>query len=385
MDFEIPEELKMVQRTARDFVNKELMPLEREILGREPTDARVALPEEEEERLTQIAKEMGFWNLGVPEELGGAGLPILGLCLVAEELARTIVPFDFGDVTPILFDCNEEQKERYLRPVIEGRKRGSIALLEPTRTHPATMITTALKENGHYIINGQKVLTSVISVGDFAMVFAVTDSEKGVRGGTTCFFVDKDTPGFIIIGGGEGRGWQARVIEPIMLNFSHCRVPAGNILGKEGEAFQLGTKWLPSRRVIRGARCVGAMERLLEVSAEYAKTWQSFGQLIAQRQDVQRTLADMATGIQAARLMVYYAACKADDGEDIRREAAMVKIFTTEMVNRAADQVAQLHGGPAYAKRLPIERLCRNAISASATEQALELQRAIIARDILRG
>ena len=385
MDFEIPAELKMVQSTARDFVKKELLPLEREILGREPTDARVALPEAEEERLTQMAKEMGFWNLNVPQELGGAGLPVLGLCLVEEELAKTIVPFEFGDVTPILFDCNEEQKERYLLPVIEGQRRGTIALLEPGGTHPVAMLTTAVKENGHYILAGQKVLTSVTDAGDFTMVFAVTDREKGTRGGTTCFLVDKDTPGFTVVGGGERRGWQARVIEPIILNFSHCRVPVGNILGQEGEAFRLGIKWLPSRRVIRGARCIGAMERLLEVSAEYAKTWQSFGQLIAQRQDVQRTLADMATGIQATRLMVYYAACKADDGEDIRREAAMVKIFATEMVNRAADQVAQLHGGPAYAKGLPIERLCRNAILASATEQALELQRAIIAKDILRG
>ena len=385
MDFEIPAELKMVQSTARDFVKKELLPLEREILGREPTDARVALPEAEEERLTQMAKEMGFWNLNVPQELGGAGLPVLGLCLVEEELAKTIVPFEFGDVTPILFDCNEEQKERYLLPVIEGQRRGTIALLEPGGTHPVAMLTTAVKENGHYILAGQKVLTSVTDAGDFAMVFAITDREKGIRGGTTCFLVDKDIPGFTVVGGGERRGWRARVIEPIMLNFSHCRVPVGNILGQEGEAFRLGAKWLPSRRVIRGARCIGAMERLLEVSAEYAKTWQSFGQLIAQRQDVQRTLADMATGIQATRLMVYYAACKADDGEDIRYEAAMVKIFATEMVNRAADQVAQLHGGPAYAKGLPIERLCRNAILASATEQALELQRAIIAKDILRG
>ncbi len=385
MDFEIPEELKMVQTTARDFVKKELIPLEREILGREPTDARVTLPDEERERLTQTAKKMGFWSLNVPEELGGLDLPVLGLCLVEEELAKTIVPFQFGDVTPLLFECNEEQKERYLLPVIEGQRQGSIALLEPTTAHPTAMKTTAAKENAHYVINGQKLVTSVADPGDFAMVFALTNGEQRAEPKMTCFLVDIDTPGVTVIGGGERTGWRARAIEPITMVFSQCSVPEANVLGQEGGAYRLGAKWLPSRRLIRSARAVGAMERLLEVSAEYTKNWQSFGQPITERLDVQRVLADMATYAQAARLMVYYAACKADEGEDIRRDAAMVKVFTAGMLEQAANLAAQLHGGPAYAGDLPIEKLCRNAISADAAGQALELQRAIIAREILRG
>ncbi len=385
MDFEIPEELQMVQTTARDFVSKELIPLEREILGREPTDARVTLSEEEQERLIRMAKEIGFWSLNVPEELGGLGLPVLGLCLVEEELAKTIVPFQFGDVSPLLFDCNEEQTKRYLLPVIEGQKRGAIALLEPTAAHPMEMKTVAIKENGHYIINGQKLITSVSDPGDFFMVFAITNKEQETGPEMTCFLVDIDTPGVTVIGDREERkGWRAQATEPITLVFGQCSVPEANILGQEGAAYRLGAKWLPSRRVIRSARAVGAMERLLEVSAEYAKNWQSFGQPITERLNVQQVLADMATNIQATRLMVYYAASKADEGQDIRRDAAMVKVFASGMVQRAADQAAQLHGGPAYARDLPIERLCHNALSANAADQALELQRAIIAREILR-
>jgi acyl-CoA dehydrogenase len=216
------------------------------------------------------------------------------------------------------------------------------------------------------------------------MVFAVTDREKGARGGVTCFLVDRDTPGFTTTGGGERTGRHAQVVEPINLIFDNCRVPAKNILGKEGEAFYLGMKWLPARRIVRGARCVGAAERLLEISKEYAKNWQSLGRLIEQRPSVQRDLADMAIEIHATRLMVFHAACKVDEEEDIHQEAAMVKVFATEMVERAADRATQIHGGPIYTKELPLSRLCRNAIAASTSEQALELQRAIIARDLLR-
>jgi alkylation response protein AidB-like acyl-CoA dehydrogenase len=201
----------------------------------------------------------------------------------------------------------------------------------------------------------------------------------------TCFLVDRDTPGLIISDGGGKIGRQVKLIKPIVLRFNRCRVSAKNILGEIGRAFSLGAKWLPSRRIIRAARCVGVGKRLLEVCCEYAKSWEILGRAISEQMQVQRILADMATDLHAARLMVYHVAWMADKGEDIRREAAMVKVFTTEMVNRTADRTVQLHGGPAHTRGLFVERLCRNAIAANFVEETLELQRAIIARDILRG
>lgn len=384
MDFEIPEDLKLIQETARDFVKRELLPLERDLLGIEVERARTALPQEVMDDIKKKAKEMGFWGLSIPGEFGGAEVPVLGLCLVEEVLAQTIIPFNFGDVTPILFHCNDEQKREYLNPAIEGTKQYCVALLEPESPRPKSLKTIASKDNGYYVIEGQKLVTSTVDIGDFVITFAVTDVEKPPREGVTCFLVARDTSGLTAIGGGEKRGWQARLIEPIVLNFNQCRVPAENILGEVGHAFHLGAKWLPSRRIVRAARFVGIVEKLLEVCAEYAKTWEIFRRPISEQTSVQRILADMATDIEAARFMVYNGACMADGGRDIRREAAMVKVFTTEMANRAAEQAVLLHGGPAHIKGLPVERLCRNATAASFSDEVLELQRAIIARDILQ-
>jgi len=387
MDFEIQEDLKMVQSLVRDFVTDQLKPLERDILGRaaDLSDARISLPEETEEKLVKMAEEMGLWGVGVPEELGGVGLSTLGNCLVEEELAQTIIPFNFGDVTPILFDCNAEQRGKYLLPVLHRQKHAYLALIEPgTRADLSQVETRAQKVNGHYVLNGKKVSFSKAGEDYFAVVFATT-SDNGLRDGITCFLVDKDTPGFTVSGGEEKAGWQSQLREPMLLVFDQCQVPAENILGEEGKAFHLGKKWLPSRRLIRGARAVGVAQRLLEESTTQAESWQSFGQFISRRTSIEAALADIAVGIHACRLMVYEAAWKADNGESIRREAAMVKLFATEMVHSAADRVAHIFNGPPYLAGLPMERLCQHALATSATELALELQRSIIARDILKG
>jgi acyl-CoA dehydrogenase len=321
----------------------------------------------------------------MPEEFGGLGASVLGLCLVEEEFAQTFIPFDFGDVTPILFHCNEEQKKKYLDPALEGTKRYSLALLEPGNSRQEFLKTRASKENGHYVIEGQKAVMQTVDIGEFVITFAVTDPEKPPREGVTCFLVDRDTPGLVTSGGGEKVGWQVKLNKPIVLNFNRCKIPAENILGKIGGAFHLGAKWLPTRTIIRAARCVGVAKRLLKVCCDYANLWERFGRMVSEQTQTHRILADMAADINAAMLMVYRAAWLADKGENIRREAAMVKVFASEMVNRAADRTVQLHGGPAYIKGLSVERLCRDAIAASIHEEILELQRAIIARDILQG
>lgn len=387
MDFEIPEELKMVQSLVRDFVSDQLKPLERDILGRaaDLSDARMYLPEETEAKLVKMVEELGLWGVGVPEELGGVGLSTLGNCLVEEELAQTIIPFNFGDVTPILFDCNAEQKDKYLIPLLQRRKQSYLALMEPDReSHPANLSMSAEKSNGHYVLNGRKITFARAGEDYFAIVFAATSAQVS-RDGVTCFLVDNNTPGFTVSGGEENTGWQSQTRQPLALVFDQCQVPVENILGEEGKAFHLGKKWLPARRVLRGARCVGATQRLLEEAAAQAETWQSFGEFIHKRTSIQAALADIAIGLHACRLMVYEASWKADNGEPIRREAAMVKVFATEMLNNVADRVTHIFNGPPYISGLPMERFCRHTLAASATDLSLELQRNIIARDILKG
>jgi acyl-CoA dehydrogenase len=243
---------------------------------------------------------------------------------------------------------------------------------------------TAQKSNGHYVLNGRKVSLSKRSENYFAMVFATTSPEKG-RDGVTCFLVDKDTPGFTIVGGEERQGWQAQVREPIFLAFNNCKVPAQNILGEEGKAFLLGKKWLPPRRIIRAAKCVGVAHRILEEATLQAQNWTAFGQPISKRPSITAALADIATSIHAARLMIYEAAWKGDKGEPIQREAAMVKLFATQMLHSVADRAAHVWNGPPYVAGLPMDRLCRNATGASAVEYGLDLQRNLVATDILKG
>jgi acyl-CoA dehydrogenase len=386
MDFNIPEDMKMIQTMARDFVKAQLIPLERQVLGRESdlTGARRTLHQDTEDNLVKMVQDMGLWGLSVPEALGGIGLGVLGACLVEEELAKTVLPFNFGDVTPVLFDCNEQQKKQYFMPVLERQKRAYLALIEPGKgTDPGTLEMKAEKVSEGYLLTGKKIAFAKAEA-DFAIVFAVTDSQKGVRDGVTCFLVDKDTPGFSVLGHEEKTGWRAQVIEPVTLVFDKCMVSADNILGEEGKAFSLGKKWLPARRVIRAARCVGAAVRLLDVCNEHAKSWQSFGKVISGWPGIQAALADIEIDIHAARLMVYEAACKADEGQDIRHEAAIVKVYSTEMLERVATRAIQIKNGPAPARELPLETLCESMLSKNIKERALEVQKAIITANILK-
>jgi len=410
MDFEISEEAKMIQGLVRDFVVEQLKPLERGLLGRaaDLSDAIMYLPPEKEQELIKMVRDMGLWGVNVPQELGGAGLDTLGNCLVGEELAQTIVPFSFGDVTPLLFECNEKQKEIYFSPVFNREKYAYLASLarygELSGGPPSTREMTAEKMDGYYILNGKKASFSQTGKDYFAIVFSIsvvralnliqgslvqdsriTSGEAKKREGASCFLVDKDTPGFTVGNGEEKAGWETRMRKPIYLNFEHCRVPAENILGEEGKAFSLAQKWLPSRRIVRGARCVGVSQRILDECTIQAQTWTSFGQVISGRPSIQAALGDIATNIHAARLMVYEAAWKADQGKPIKRESAMVKLFTTQMIHFVCDNASHIFAAPPYIAGLPMERFCRDAIAMSATDFALQLQRNIIAKDILKG
>jgi acyl-CoA dehydrogenase len=380
MDFELSEELKMIQSLARDFVQGQLKPLERDILGKaaDLSDARAYLPLEKEVALIKSVKDLGLWGIGVPEELGGAGLNTLGVCLVEEELANTIVPFRFGDVTPILFECDDRQREKYLQPALNNEKRPILALMENSNNGLDSLQTKAEKADGCYIINGAKLTLSRAGNNYYAVVFAPTGN------GVSCFLVDKDTPGFSVSANTERDGWLSRVKEPLKLVFENCRVTAENRLGEEGKAWCLGAKWLPQRRVVRAARAVGVARRLVEEAAAQAQSATAFGQPVAKRTSVRAALADMAAQIHAARLMVYEAACMADAGKAITRQATMVKLYTSRMLQNIAEMVSHIYNGPTGAAE-SIKKLCRHALENHIIELSLEKQRNAIAGDVLRG
>jgi len=387
MDFEIQQDLKMIQSLVRDFVNDQLKPLERDVLGRaaDLSDARLALPPETEAKLIGLAQEIGLWGINTPEEFGGASLGTLCSCLVEEELAQTVLPFNFGDVTPILFECRDEQKTDYLIPALNREKYAYLALMEPGKGAGVSGLETrAKRENGHYLLSGQKLSLSQTGDDYFAVVFAATEDNQGEEG-ITCFLVDKDTPGFSVSGRAAATGWQTQLREPRLLTFRDCPVPAANILGQQGKAFHLGKKWLPARRIVRSARCVGVAQRLLEEAVTQAQSFASFGQSLTKRSSIEAALADITVAIHAGRLMIYEAASVADSGQPIRHEAAMAKLFAGEMLSGVADKVAHIFGGPPHIAGLPMERLCRSTLATSATELSQALQRSVIARDILKG
>lgn len=449
MNFDIPEELKMVQTLVRDFVRDQLRPLEREIMGRAAglADARACLPPEDELRLQALAEELGLWGPGVPERLGGMGLGALGQCLAEEEMAQTIIPFSFGDVTPLLFECSAGQRQRYFEPHFRRRRQALIALLEPqdaAASGPAaapgataaagfpSLQTTAVRDGAAWVLNGTKLSFSRPGGDFFAIVFA------SATPGATAFLVDGGTPGLTVTGGREAAGWRTQVRDPVALAFAGCHVPEENMLGAPGQAFRLARQWLPGRRLVRGARCVGVGQRLLEEARSHVESWQSFGQQLYRRPGVESALADIAISLHACRLLVYEAACNADaamaaagaataggteatagaaenasaqratsaqrvtsgapvtagapatagvslPGGAIKRDAAMVKIFATQTIRTVADRVSHLFNGPPYIQGLPMQRLCADALASNAVDLALELQCSIIAADVMKG
>lgn len=380
MDFTLSDEQKMIQRTVREFVKKELMPLEQEVLKNE-REGRPGLADSVIKNLQEKAKAAGFWGINTPEKYGGANLGPVMTALLQMELGRTFVPFSFGgSADNILYDCNEEQKQKYLIPVINGERRSCFALTEPGAGSDAANIKmTAVKDGDHWVLNGEKVFITNGNEADFAMVFAVTDKEKGANGGVTCFLVDRDM------------GWRSEYIQtmgewgPASLVFEDVRVPEANILGEPGKGFSLGMKWIGQGRWLIPARAVGASERLLQMAMDYAKTRVTFGKPIAERQAIQWMIADSNVEIEATRWLVLHAAWLSETGKDNRHYASIAKLYGSNMANRVVDRVLQIHGGMGYTKELPIERWYREMRLWRIFEGTDEIQRYIISRNLLRG
>lgn len=381
MDFTIPDELKQLQDMVRDFVKRELLPWEKEI------DRTGEIPPEPVRKM----KEMGFFGLTIPTEYGGGGLGALAFALVAEELSkahnlfRVLISINNGiGSRAIVLDGTEEQKTKYLPRLASGEYIGCFALSEPgAGSDAAAMETSAVRRGDHYVLNGTKHFITNAPIADLFTVMALTDREKRARGGITAFIIEKGTPGLSVGRIQETMGSKPHLQAEVILE--DCLVPAANVIGQEGIGYATALKTLGHGRIALAAAVVGVADRLLEMSKEYAKVRTTFGQPIANYQAIQWMLADSATEIYAARTMTYHAAWKLDQGERAERETAMAKLFASEMVGRVADRALQIHGAMGYACDLPIERIYRDMRLARIVEGTSEIQRLIIARDILKG
>ncbi|WP_410564398.1 acyl-CoA dehydrogenase family protein [Amycolatopsis sp. cmx-4-61] len=380
MDFSLSTEEREVRDWVRTFVQRELIPLEQEVLRRERAH-QPGLTGEELKDLQLKAKESGFWGVLTPEEYGGMGLSAVMAALLEAELGRTFVPFRFGGAADnILFHANEEQKQTYLLPTISGERKSCFAITEPGAGSDAKAIrTTARKDGTDWIINGEKTFITGGNEADFTMVFAITDPEKGANGGVTCFLVDREA------------GWKSEYIDtmgewgPASLIFQDVRVPETQILGEEGRGFELAMQWIGQGRYLLPARAIGSCERLISMAIEHANTRETFGQKIAERQAIQWMIADSGVELEALRWLVLHAAWQVDQGLDSRHAQSMAKLYGGQKANEIVDRVLQIHGGMGYTRELPVERWYRELRLLRIYEGTDEIQRRTIARNLLKG
>ncbi len=380
MEFGLSDEQRMILATVREFVTRELLPLEAEA-QRAELDGRSFPGPGDIRRLQQRAKTAGIWGLLTPEEYGGANLGLLMTALISIETSKALIPFSYGGYADnILYSGNAEQKQNYLVPTIAGDRTSCFALTEPDTGSDATNIQMpAIRDGSDWVLNGRKVFITNGLEADFAIVFAVTDKGKGHQGGVTAFLVDR------------AMGWTSQPIQtmgawrPAEISFDGVRVPECNVLGDVGKGFQLAMAWIGQGRIIIPARAVGQAQRLLDMALDYSQQRIAFGRPIAEYQAIQWMLADSAVEIEQVKWLVLNAAWKADQGRDARHEASIAKLAGAGMIWRVVDRVMQIHGGMGYTKEMPIERVMRDVRVYRIYEGTDEIQRRSIARNLLKG
>ncbi|OAE63864.1 benzylsuccinyl-CoA dehydrogenase [Achromobacter insolitus] len=390
MDFELPEESRMVRDTVARFVKEELVPHEALIIRRESergfSDTPI-VPPELDAALQEKARNIGLWGIDVPEEFGGQDLGMLTKCLVVEQLKHSIVPFVLPPESPNLFLlkelCRGDQVDRYLLPYSRGEKKSCLALSEPGAGSDAAAIKTrAERKNGKWVLNGTKLWISNARRSDFMIVMALTDPAAGKSGAYTAFLVDKGTPGLTIPTSFPMIG----EYHPYEVVLDNVELDDSQVLGDVGGGFAPISKRLGVRRLEIASRCLGLATRCLEMMIEQANTRHTFGAPLADRQAVQWWIADSYQEIEMLRLMVYRMAWKMDQGDaDVRRDGSLVKVQGTEMITRVVDRAIQLFGGMGVSKELPLEYISRMCRVMRIVEGPSEVHRWIIARDLLRN
>lgn len=379
MDFTFGEEHQMVRELARKFADKEVRPHAEEI------DRNCDVPRE----ILNKAAELGFLGMPFPEAYGGAGMGETGYCIMAEEVSRACLSTASaigGHVSigamAVFLGGNDAQKRRLLPAMCAGEKLAAFALTEPQAGSDAgAMRTTAVKKGDRYIINGQKTFITNGGIADVYSIFAITDPNAGIRG-ISAFLADKTMPGFSAGKPEEKMG--IRGSHTTDLFFEDLEVPEENLLGEVNQGFKVAMKTLDVGRIGIGAQCLGAAREVLDLSIKHAKRRVQFGKPIAHLQAIQWMLAEMATETYNMESAIYRAAWLCDQGMPFTREAAMTKLYCSEALARCVDHAVQIHGGMGYMREYPIERFYRDARITRLFEGTSEIQKLVIARDVLK-
>jgi acyl-CoA dehydrogenase len=382
VDLELTEEQRLIVGTVRDFVERELYPHEDEVERLDEVPARLA------GQIRAKALAAGLYAANMPAELGGGGLDAVGVVLAERELGRASYALQMLVERPsnILRACEGEQRERYLLPAIRGERHDCVAMTEPgAGSDIRSMTTTAVRDGADYVITGSKHFISHADVADFVILFAATGTEQTRRGPKkliTALLVDKDAQGLEVRRG--PRCVSNRGYHQCELVFSGCRVPAASRLGDEGRGFELMGQWLGATRLTVAATSVGRARRVLEAATEWAAHRSQFGQPIGRFQGVGFRLADLATELEAAELLTLRAAARLDRGTMTGADAAMAKLYASELLGRLTDAAVQTFGGMGLMAGLPVERWWRDARVERIWDGTSEIQRQIIARSLLR-
>ena len=385
MDLEPSDEQRLITDTVRRFVRDEIVPLEADL----DPDAGQLHPDDQE-RLVAMVREMGFYGLDIPAEFGGPGLDVTTRALMAIEMSQHRAGLynpcygTFGGAgLAQLYEATEDQKERYLYPTLRGERRGCFALTEPSGgSDPARAIQTrGIADGDDWILRGAKLYISGADKADYALVFARTSDDPG-RNGVTAFIVDTDSPGFSV----------RRVVHTLRsthyateIELDDVRVPGANVLGEVNRGFAIANDRLSRQRIPYAAGCLGAAIKAQEMAIDWAKSRTAFGEPLAAKQAVQWMIVDNEIDIRHARWCILDAAQKADRGEPFRTEAAMAKLVASEGAGRVVDRAMQIHGGIGMTKDLPLERWYRELRIRRVGEGPSEVQRLIMARELLGG
>lgn len=387
MNFELDEEHRMLADLVQRFVRDHLMPLEPAVLARDAAGEGSELSTDERAVLDTVSKDMGLWSLDAPEEVGGAGLPHVALVAVNEALGSTVarytLPPDSPNLQMLAKTVTDQQRDAYLAPYARGETISAIGISEPAAgADPAGMKTRAARADdgsGDWIINGRKIWITRAAECDFTILMAITDPEKGSRGGMSAFLVDRNAPGFNVLRripmlGGEFT---------FEVALDDCRVEGWKLLGSEGQGFGPMQVRLGTRRMEMAAWCIGAAQRALDMMTEYAPQRVTFGEKLSQRQSVQWWAADAATKIHATRLMAYDAAWKLDQGRDVRQEISMLKVYATEMAGEVIDNAMQCFGAMGMTKEMPLATLAGRVRTMRIYDGPSEVHRMVVARNLM--
>jgi butyryl-CoA dehydrogenase len=375
MNFHLSEEHEMIRKMVREFSKNEV-------------ESTAAIRDEEERFDRAIFDQMASLGLtGIPwsEEYGGIGSDYLAYVIAVEELSRvcastgvTLSAHTSLAGWPIYTFGTEEQKQKYLRPMAEGTKMGAYGLTEPNSgSDAASMRTTAVRNGGHYVLNGSKIFITNGGEADIYVVFALTDPASKHKG-TTAFIIEKDMPGFSVGKKESKLGIRSSLTTEII--FEDCKVPVENILGKENEGFKIAMQTLDGGRNGIAAQAVGIAQGALDAAVAYAKERHQFGKPIIQQQGIAFKLADMATGIEAARLLTYQAAWLESQGLPYGKQSAMSKLFAGDIAMQVTTEAVQVFGGYGYTRDYPVERYMRDAKITQIYEGTQEIQRLVISR-----